>query len=142
MFQLSSSLTLNSDLGTIDNTSQEREGGVTAQAATSGARILRLGVNSYLQTVELQPNSQRTTPSFDAQSLGIILQDAEGVGTFGFLGFVDLLTMVFNVPTHDTNVGLTKVYIGGSSTNTRKLVVDWDGATMPGSGATIIGVQF
>jgi hypothetical protein len=142
MFQLSSSLTLNSDLGTIDNTSTDTEGGVTAQAATSGSRILRLGVNSYLQTVELQPNSQRTTPSFDAQSLGIILQDAEGAGTFGFLGFVDLLTMVFNVPTHDTNVGLTKVYIGGGSTNTRKLVVDWDGATMPGSGATIIGVQF
>jgi len=142
MWQTGQTVDIDSNTGNTSNSSMTNEGGVTAVSASSTSRSFRVTCTEDLGVTVLQPNSQRTPPTYDGLPISLYIYDAQGVGTYGLLGYIDLLSIVWGVNCEDTNSGLTKAYFGYYQQNYRKLVVDWDGTTVPGSGATVTGVQF
>jgi hypothetical protein len=142
MLQFGEPMTVNSDIGSLSNGNAYREGGVAVPSGANGSRIARVGLDTVNQTALFQPDSQRAVPSYDTQRLALYVRDTNTGGQYGLLGYVDLIKAAYNVPTHDTNVGLTKAVFGAATLGSIKLVVDWDGVTLPGSGGTAAGVSF
>jgi len=133
---------INTDIGTTGNTDTDGEGGVSAADSASTSRICRVSVNtSVLQPVN-QPNNQRTPPSYDVVPLSLYLVDGEGIGTYGLLGQIELIKAAFNIPSNSIGAGKLKAFFGSITVAALKTVVDWDGATVAGSGMTRDGIQF
>ena len=142
MYQTDSTIALNTDIGTTLNNSLVFEGGASGANSSSTAQTIRVTCWKDILNSTQQPNAQSSPVSFDGLPLVLYSNDSSGLGTFGVLGFIELVRVVSNVASQDTNADLTKVFLGNGSVANRKLVVDWDGVTVPGSGATITGVQF
>ena len=142
MYQTDQNVNLDTDVGTLTNADMANEGGITEATAATTSKTARVTALEDLLVATLQPNPQRASPTFDGFAVPIYVRDANGAGAYGLLGTIDLMRMTSDVASHDTNTGMTKVFLGSNVIGTRKLVVDWDGATVPGSGATVPGIQF
>lgn len=132
----------NLNQGDLNNNAAFNDGGVADASGNNGARIFFLTWIEDLFIANLQPNGQRGVSSFDLQDIQICLNDPEGLGSYGWLGSLTYVKSCFGVASNDTNGALTKVVLGSSGNDNVKWVVDWDGATLPGSGTTAAGVQF
>jgi len=141
MVQSPGSPDLDSNIGSTANTSSTAEGGAAEAAGTTQCRAVRMMANTLVLQAVHQPNLQRATPSYDTMNIPVCIEDTQGTPTYGLLGFIDLVRIGFDLPTHDTNVGLTKAFFGGVLADW-KWIPDWDGTTVPGSGTTPEGVQF
>jgi hypothetical protein len=144
MFSQNGSITFNGGSGTLTNTNLTSEGGLIAAVGQSQARIFRTSLPNTVDWfgTTYQPNSQRAPASHDELSIPLILNDADGSGSYGYVGKIELVKAAFNLPTHDTNGDATKAFFGTSTAASIHWVVDWDGTTVPGSGSTREGVQF
>jgi len=63
-------------------------------------------------------------------------------GLMGLAGHSDFIGTVMGIPTHGTDLAMNWTVIGSPNTGDSKLVVPWDGATLPGSGLTREGIAF
>ena len=142
MLQQAGSFSVFSAVGTLLNSSLAGEGGIVAAIGQDQARIFSVSQdNSWLATT-FQPNTQRSPAGHDLLDIPLVVNDAQGTASYGYLGKIELVQMAFNVPTHDTNGPATKAFFGDTAAATLKWVVPWDGATVPGSGGTRNGIQF
>jgi hypothetical protein len=142
MYQQGGDLSDYGAVGTLDNSSPTDEGGVIAAVGQDQSRIFKCPMHGGWFSTTQQPNAQRSPASHDEIAIPLCVDDADGSGTFGYLGKIELVKMAFNVPTHDTNGAMTKAFFGSASTATRHWIVDWDGSTVPGTGGTREGIQF
>jgi len=142
MYQAANQIVDGGTVGTTGNTSGNAEGGVNAARGQVEARSFRVMIHGLWMGTSYQPNGQRSPASHDLIDLPIVVSDAQGSGSYGYLGKIELVKCAYNVPTHDTNGTATKAFFSYNANNTNHWVVDWDGATVPGSGTTRDGVQF
>jgi hypothetical protein len=141
MLQQPGSFVTVSDVGILGGAS-DRAGGVATALGTTESRIYRATFETLNNDPLYQPNAQRSTPTFDTQHISIHIRDSQGAGTYGLLGFIDLVRVIYRVPSNTVNSTFSKVFFGDSSINTTKWIIDWDGATTPGIGSTSVGIQF
>lgn len=117
-----------------------RPGGIVPVVGGS-PRDVKMFYLEWLDTmnseVDLHPNPQFATPAYDLSPFVLGIRDAP---YFGFVGFLDWLRLAWNVPYYDTSSDKKLVFLGSATQADRKLVMPWDGVTIPGSGLTRGGV--
>lgn len=90
----------------------------------------------------LQPNELPATVETDEMAMPIGIYQGGAGARRGYAGDLAYIGEVFGLQTHDTNADLTRAVFGEVTLQNWKLVVPWDGATVPGTGVTRDGVQF
>ena len=120
-------------------------GGITGRSTTRGTGSVKFLWMDGLYSGSLQPNRQYIaesgSPVFD--SLPLFLYDNEGTDP-GVVGYVDptIVSIMYGAQNNDSNAALTRIYLGApAGVASTRFSVDWDGATVPGSVATRVGVQ-
>ena len=87
-----------------------------------------------------QPNLSTKTLSYDMIPLELMYNESP---TYGYAGSINFFKLVYGVATHDTNATLTSASFGaGTLTTYHKVVIPWDGITVPGAGASRTGSIF
>ncbi len=129
------------DVGSLDNSTEPSGGGGAVASPADGPRIVRLDRLAQVLTTEQQPNGARGSVN-DELPVTIRLRDGQGAGTYGLLGTVPLLGEIANLATHTGNSDLSRVVLGSATVGQVKVTIPWDGATTPGSGNTVAGIQF
>jgi hypothetical protein len=117
------------------------EGGISGPSTSDGVLTLHQSWDGGADLYDF--NSFRGSNTYLVSSLSAIVNDTI-TGEQGRLGRIDpqLVGMVANVSTHDRNADLTRTVFGSGTPSHAKVAVPWDGATVPGSGATQGGVTF
>lgn len=136
----SASVPQTTDIGNV-NGDLNNDGGAVVLAA-DGVQTLRYSTLAQLDSATYQPNGE--AGGFDILDAFVRKHETVAPTKYGLFGRIDpsLLAFVFGLATHDTNVGQTKVVIGGNTANLIKWLIPWDGVTTPGSGVTRNGIQF
>lgn len=142
MYQQENQIADFTSVGTAGNTSSNTEGGVVAARGQAEARSFNVPIHGSWMSATYQPNGQRDPAGHDLLDLPLVVSDAQGDGSYGYLGKIELVQCAFNVPTHDTNGDASKAFFGYTTNASNHWVVDWDGATVPGTGTTRSGIQF
>ena len=119
------------------------DGGIASPAAssvTSGTIGCIIGWLDEIFTTTYQPNLSTNPTSYDNQPIHLWFSEAP---YFGYAGSIEFINVVYNVLTHDTSTDLSKCVFGGLTTAAaHKLLVPWNGVTIPGSGASNTGSIF
>lgn len=106
---------------------------------SEGVKLIRFSRVPDLFTDQRQPNDLLSPAQFD--EFGFQMFGEEGIFK-GYFGVLDSMREIYGVASGDTNAALTTAFFGGTSTNSIKAAVPWDGSTTPGTGATRGGVDF
>lgn len=128
------------EIGTTTGTSAV-EGGAVVHPG-DGVRTFKVSCVAHAESTTFQPNGY--TSAFDEIEIFLRMEDVTAPSKIGFFGKIDpaMLAMVVGIPSHATNVGRTRVAIGGSLSGHLKWLFKWDGMTAPGTGGTSTGIQF
>jgi len=119
----------------------DKEGGAVIVAA-DGVKTYAIETIGNLSSSLLQPNTLVSPAQYDQLDMVLRLVDPNVPTRYGLFGKLDAMPFVYNVPTHATNVGKTKVVFGPTPIAQYKVLMPWDGVTVPGSGGTVTGIQF
>lgn len=137
---VSTDLDWNTIVGTTGGTTTE-EGGVCWDTSKD-VRSFYYSSLSGVTTSTFQPNPQ--VAEWDELDIYLRASDATPPTQYGLVGKIDPanLSLVYAIAVQDTNLGLTKVAFGPPTFSYGKVLMPWDGVTVPGSGVTQAGVQF
>jgi hypothetical protein len=132
-----------SNFGSQAGSDAARDGGVIV----AGADVAKdpvvgvMGDSPDVLAAANEPNTFKSSNVFDVLSWQL-----RGGGTggepVGFLGYTNFMREAHDMNTHDENSTRRLVAFGDAVLASRKLVVDWDGTTVPKSGVTKEGVTF
>jgi len=120
--------------------------GMVVVNSDTGARML--GISRYTEVWTRQPNTQISPTTYNSFPVGVAMGEfASSVGGAcwsSYLGKLNtnMIREVYNLATHDTNTALTRAVFGTATVADTKWCVPWDGVTVPGTGATRVGVVF
>jgi hypothetical protein len=116
-----------------------RDGGIVSTSTSVGVRVGYLDRLQNIMTGGTQPGLEGR---FSIYPIIVQTNDSEGSGTTGVLGEINLIKEVCWVPTHFSTPNLQEIAIGSTDIEDIKLLVPWDGNTVPGTGKNPGGVQF
>lgn len=123
--------------GTVTGTA--RSGGIPMNTLADGVRSVTVGRYDEFYNALAQPNRMFTVERYDEMKIPIAVSENP---FFGYAGEIDFIREVFNLSTHDTNSARTRVAIGGNTAQSVKMLMPWNGLTIPRSTFTRQGVSF
>lgn len=80
-----------------------------------------------------QPSNISGTNLYDEFSMKIVATEASTTNAYGVIGDIDtnFVREAYNIVSANTNTGLTRIFLGSSTTTTVKMSMKWDGSTTP-----------
>lgn len=126
--------------GTLDG--RPEEGGVAHPTASFGVRQCSLDyMRSFVTRQEMHPNTMFNFPHKFDQFVYYLLLD-EDPNQYGYLGTIDFFRIVYGTVPRGVSRTRQWAIFGGTTPQTAKLLVPWDGNSPAGSGGNRRGKLF
>ena len=126
--------------GAVSYYSDTCDGGICHPAAATGVKICYVDYPTIMQDLKFHP--ARTTPffgRFDTFPLVLCINESP---YYGVMGTINFFRMCYGVPSLALTTDKKFAIMGHNYLACTKLVVPWDGTTIPGLGVNRVGISF
>lgn len=127
----------------LSNTySTSGDGGIALPDATQGVKVAFTDYVNTFNAYQFHPNRGAAVPSAGRYDMQPVWVGAAEQGFTGLLGSINFFRMCYGLPSKFVSHDKKLAVFGSNIVNTGKIVVPWDGVTIPGTAYSRNGIDF